>query len=266
MVLYYAAAESSLKDLCQVNASNLLISMANGEKKIPLVKEYFDKYSLIIDSGAFSYYRKGGISLDAWIKKASVLQQYGTELIALDVIGNPKETFENFKIINSQIENTIPTFHVGSDISYFKKYLDITDRIAIGGMVPYKSEISLLKNHLAKIFVNLDPLNLPRLHAFGYFSQEILESFPFFTADASTWQNYSRFGEFHNFINMKYTRMKSLRVGKINLRVTSPSDLATYIHDDPIDKLRKIKIALDDFEYYLTKLWEKRGVKWQQTK
>ena len=236
--------------------------MANGEKKIPKVPEYFEKYALIIDSGAFSYHKKGGIELDKWIEKAAGLQPYGTELIALDVIGDPKKTFENFQIINQQIKNTVPTFHVGSDINYLKKYLEYTDRIAIGGMVPYKSEIQLLKRHLSKVFEIFTPEAPPRLHAFGYFSQEILESFPFYSADASTWQNYSRFGEFHNFMNMKYTRMKSLRVGKIKLRETSPSDLATYIKDDPLDKLRKIKIALDEFEYYLTKLWTKRGIKW----
>lgn len=263
MILYYAAAESGLPELSNVGASNLLISLANGLKKIPKVPEFYNDYKLIIDSGAFTYARKGGISVDKWIGIVNEIKQYGTEVICLDVIGDAKQTFENFQIISKEIDNVIPTFHVGSDIDYLYKYLDVTDRIAIGGMVPYKSEIATLQSHLNKIFVNFnDPHNLPKFHAFGYFSQAILERYPFYSADASTWQNYSRFGEFHKFIDLKYTRMKSLRVDTIDLRRTEIDDIRTYILDNPLDKLQKIKIALDKFEHYLTKLWEKRGVKW----
>ena len=265
MILFYAAAESALKELSAIDASNLLISMANGEKKIPKVPEFFDDYKLIIDSGAFTYANKGGITIEKWLSKAVALQQYGSELISLDVIGNAEKTFDNFNIISAEIENTIPTFHVGSDLKYLFKYLDKTDRIAIGGMVPYKSEIETLKKHLNKIFKNFTPETLPKFHAFGYFSQTILETYPFYSADASTWQNYSRFGEFHRFMNLKYTRMKSLRVGKLDLRKTSLDDLHTYIKDDPLDKLMKIKKALDEFEAYLTNLWKKRGINWNDT-
>lgn len=263
MILYYAAAESGLPELSNVGANNLLISMANGLKKIPKVPEFYNEYKLIIDSGAFTYARKGGISICDWIKTANEIKKYGTEIISLDVIGDAKKTFENYEIISNEIDNVIPTFHVGSDIEYLYKYLEKTNRIAIGGMVPYKSEISTLQSHLNKIFVNFnDPKNLPKFHAFGYFSQAILERYPFYSADASTWQNYSRFGEFHKFINLKYTRMKSLRVDTIDLRRTDIDDIRTYIQDNPIDKLKKIKIALDKFENYLTNLWKKRGVTW----
>jgi len=263
MILYYAAAESALKELSEIGANNLLISMANGEKKIPKVPEFFANANLIIDSGAFTYTKKKGITVDAWIKKATELLPFGREIISLDVIGDPRATFENYEIIKSAIPSVIPTFHVGSDLSFLHKYLDNVDRIAIGGMVPYKSEIGTLKRHLNKIFRGFRPGAIPHFHAFGYFSQTILETYPWFSADASTWQNYSRFGEFHKFIDLKYTRMKSLRVGEISLRETEIGDLVTYMKDDPLEKLGKIKIALDDFEHYLTKLWEKRGVTWQ---
>jgi len=59
--------------------------------------------------------------------------------------------------------------------------------------------------------------------------------------------------------------MKSLRVGNIDLRNTSIDDMHTYIKDDPMEKLLKIKKALDEFEAYLTKLWHKRGIDWNDT-
>lgn len=264
MKLFFAAAESALPQLSAIKADKILISMANGENKIPLVPQHFKSgYELIIDSGAFSYHKKGGISLYSWIRKAKFLQKYGTELIALDVIGDPDKTFDNYIHISQSIPDTIPTFHVGSDIEYLNRYISITDRIAIGGMVPFKSEKEKLRGFLNQIFSKFDATNIPKFHAFGYFSQEILENYPWYSADASTWQNYSRFGEFHKFEDLKYQRCKSLKVGAIDLRETHISDLTVYMQDNPLLKLARIKQALDDFEYYLTTLWTKRGITWQ---
>ena len=178
-----------------------------------------------MDSGAFTYAKKGGISLRDWIKQCKSLEKYATEIISLDVIGDAKKTFENFITINEEIPNVIPTFHVGSDIEYLYKYLEYTDRVAIGGMVPYKSEITTLKSFLSQIFKLFDLNNLPKFHAFGYFSQAILEQYPFYSADATTWQNYSRFGEHHRFINGQYTRIKSLNVDTNNFEQSNIEDI-----------------------------------------
>jgi hypothetical protein len=264
MKLFFAAAESALPELAAIEAKRILISMANGEKKIPKVPEHFKSgYELIIDSGAFTYQKKKGITLSDWIIKASGLNKYGSELIALDVIGDPASSYENYMAIKRDLPAVLPTFHVGSDITYLDKYLQHTQRIAIGGMVPYKSEIEKLRDFLNEVFSRFDLKTLPKFHAFGYFSQPILENYPWYSADASTWQNYSRFGEFHKFEDLKYSRCKSLRVGNINLRETHIRDLAVYIAEDPLLKLKRIREALNDFEIYLTHLWEKRGIIWQ---
>ncbi len=266
MKLYAAAAESALKELSAHNMTNILISMANGEKKIPQVPTFFgDNYDLIIDSGAFSYYKKGGIKLDTWIAKAKKLQMPNSQLIGLDVIGNPAETLENYNEIIKTIPDAIPTFHVGSDISYLKKYLNNTDRIAIGGMVPYKSEIEKLKRFLTEIFKLFGKEALPRFHAFGYFSPEILENFPFWSADASTWQNYSRFGEFHVFKKMQYLRMKSINVETFSPYGKTLDELNIYLLNTPEAKLESIKNALHGYEKFLTYLWNKREIKFNHS-
>lgn len=261
MDLYYAAAESSLKPLSEVGAEKLLITMAHGMKKIPLVHKFFDNHKLIIDSGAFTYHKKGGIKVESWIREASRVRKYGSEIIGLDVIGDAKASWENYQEI-IKVHECIPTFHVGSDIKYLKNYLETTDRIAIGGMVGLKSEIGTLKNYLNEIFKIFSIDDLPKFHAFGYFSQQVLESYPFFSADASTWQNYARFGEFHKFQNFEYKRIKSLRVEKVKLRKATIEDLTILRLDNPESKLQAIKLALDNYEQHLTLLWKKRGVTW----
>ena len=260
MRLYFAAAESALKELASVKCSNILISMANGEKKIPTVGNYFSEYNLIIDSGAFTYYKKGGIELDKWIEKAEKIIVPNSELIGLDVIGNAKESFNNYQIIKERFPFAIPTFHVGSDIKYLFEYLKHTNRIAIGGMVPYKSEIETLKKYLNEIFKNFSFNNMPKFHAFGYFSPNILENYPFYSADASTWQNYSRFGEFHRFNKTEYKRMKSLNVEPLNPIGLSIDDIYIYSLNSPELKLQAISEAVKKYEFYLTYLWKTRGM------
>lgn len=263
MNLYYAAAESALKELGQVQCKHILISMANGMKKIPLAKDHLpNDFKLIIDSGAFSYHKKGGITVEKWIAEAKKVSEYGTELISLDVIGNPKATLENYLEIKNELD-VVPTFHVGSDISFLKKYLSFGhERICLGGMVPYKSQIDKLMSLLDEIFRYFSPEELPKFHAFGYFSPRILERYPFYSADASTWQNYSRFGEFHIFNEYEYLRKKSIRVENVKVRKQTIEDIFVYVEDDPILKLKKINKAINDYTYFLTSLWEKRGIKW----
>lgn len=262
MRLYYAAAESSLKELANCEAENLLISMANGKRQIPKVPEFFKKYSLIIDSGAFTYQKKGGIILKDWIAQAKSLRIPNSELVGLDVIGNAEKTFENHQVILQEIPDAIPTFHVGSDLSYLFKYVDTTDRICIGGMVSYKSEIKTLKSMLIKIFSAFSGRTLPKFHAFGYFSPDILESYPWYSADASTWQNYARFGEFHKFHKMKYLRMKSVNVADAEFNGLSIDDLHTYMINTPELKLTQINKAMIRYENFLTELWQERGTVW----
>lgn len=261
MRLYYAAAESALKELSEIEVDAILISMANGEKKIPKVQDYFKKCHLLVDSGAFTFQKKKGITVEQWIKKALNLEQYASEIISLDVIGDAQKSYDNYIEIKKSLD-VIPTFHVGSDIEYLKKYLEHTNRIAIGGMVGLKSEITKLKNYLNEIFKLFNPKDLPKFHAFGYFSQQILEHYPFFSADATTWQNYSRFGEFHKFENFEYKRVKSLKVAKVDINEYNIKDLTTLKLNEPLEKLARIKEAVDNYEEHLTMLWQKRGVIW----
>ncbi len=263
MTLYYAAAESALPELSTLNVENILISLANGERQIHKVKDHFEYVNLIIDSGAFTFMNTGGISVKEWIRIVKTFEYIkNKEIIGLDVIGNAKESHRNYIVIRKEIPSIMPTFHVDSEIKYLKKYLEYTDRIAIGGMVPYKSRIGQLKVELNKIFSLFNENNLPKFHAFGYFSQEILENYPFYSCDASTWQNYGRFGEFHKFEKGLYLRMKSPRVEKVSLKGLTKNDIITYSSSDPFEKLKRINEALVDYEIFLTKLWKKRGIKW----
>ena len=149
MILFYAAAESALEELSKEGAKNILITMSNGLKKIPKVPLlYKDGYNLLTDSGAFTYQRKGGITVEKWIQDAIKIESISTELISLDVIGDPVKSYENYIEIKKTLPNVIPTLHFGEDVKWLKKYLEFTPRVCIGGMVPFKAKPDLFKKHL----------------------------------------------------------------------------------------------------------------------
>lgn len=239
--------------------------MAGGERNFARARQIIPGCDLIIDSGAFTYFKKGGISLDKWISTAKRVKEAGGELIALDVIGDPSRTLTNYTAINAEIKGTVPTFHVGSDLRYLDTYLAMTDRIAIGGMVPYKTEIPALCSLLDKIFSYIGKTcsTTPRLHAFGMFNQVVLERYPFYSADATTWQNASRFGEIQRMEGGKFTRHKSLRVGGSSaLAGCNAKDIGTYIKGCSKERLQKCIATFLQFENHITALWAKRGITW----
>lgn len=263
MKLYFAAAESALKELNHAGVNHMLISMANGKRQIPKVPAMFKDYSLIIDSGAFTYAKKKGITLEQWIKEASNITSnlINYELISLDVIGNAPKTKENWDALKDIFPGIVPTFHVGSDLLFLKQYANSTSRICIGGMVPYKSEMQTLRKELNKIFSLFSKDSMPRFHAFGYFSQEILDNYPWYSADASTWQNYSRFGEFHTFDKFIYKRNKSINVEQVNYNTLNIDELHAYLMNTPDVKLKLIVQAMTSYQKYLTNLWQTRNLK-----
>lgn len=260
MKLYFAGGEYQTQQLHDSGVKQLLITMAYGEKKIPGIPKVFgENYDLIIDSGAFSYAKKGGIKLEDWIAKAGALMKAvpKAKLIGLDVIGDPKTTMSNYLKISEHFP-CIPTWHVGSPLEYLDEYIDREDLVAIGGMVPYKMEPEKLCRHLDKVFSRFSHTEMPKFHAFGYFSQEILDSYPFYSADASTWVNYSKFGEHHRFRKMQYTRMRPVTIAEIDPRGLSLDDLYIYCTGHKPYRFTAVIEAVLDYEKYLTHLWQSR--------
>jgi hypothetical protein len=261
--LYFAGAESDLENLNKCNVKNLLISVANGKNKIKKVNEIFKDYKLIMDSGAFSFYRKNKeMTSESWLLFIDEIKNYCTEIISLDVIGNAEKTLSNYIEISKSLK-VIPTFHVGSDIKYFKKYLELTDRICIGGMVTLGSNTSILLKYLDEIFSCLDyTKQLPKLHAFGIFNQKILEKYPFYSSDSSTWNAYVKFGEIEYFdeIKGKY-RLKNFKK-LLGLEGFSIQEVIGNRQETKLEQLNFTIQSILKMEKYITDLWDERGITW----
>jgi hypothetical protein len=64
--------------------------MASGERHFPKARTEIPACDLLIDSGAFTFQTKGDMPLSDWIAMAHRVKPFGNEIIALDVIGDPR--------------------------------------------------------------------------------------------------------------------------------------------------------------------------------
>lgn len=206
-----------------------LFSYYNDRSKI---KERFTLNTpgkLFIDSGAFTAWTRGvEIDVDEYIKFLNENNEYihlagQVDKIAgkIDKPATPQEqelasvlTWENYLYMRSKLkrpEMVLYTFHIGEDFKFLKQALDWRDEnnqpfpyMALGGTVgkPVKQKQEWFQKcwDLIKNSSNPDV----HVHAFGMTSVKLLESFPFTSADSTSWIMtganggiFSRFGTVH---------------------------------------------------------------------
>lgn len=194
--------------------SNALFSYYFQQKQnvVDKLKDYIKPGKLFIDSGAFSAFTKGvKIDVDSYIdwinERTDDITVYGQ----LDIIPatlssevgltvyeeSARKTWENYLYMHLKMkepEKLLYTFHVGEPIKYLKQALEWTDEngnhisyIALGGMVgkPRAIRRAFLENCFNAIKKSSNPD--VKVHAFGMTDFEILEEFPIYSADSTSW-------------------------------------------------------------------------------
>ncbi len=157
-----------------------------------------EKVDLFLDSGAFSAWTQGTeININEYIafvqKHQDIIEVYAN----LDVIGDPKATWKNQKIMEAAGLTPLPTFHYGEDIKWLERYLRSGyDYIALGGMVPIST--SALKYWLDGLFYNYlcTPSGVPKVkvHGFGLTALSLILRYPWYSIDSTTWVIVARIG------------------------------------------------------------------------
>lgn len=178
-------------------------------KGLPILKSFwYRKEALIdmqytdnffLDSGAYSAFTQNDeIAVEEY---AAFLHEYKdkiTTAASLDAIGDAKKSYVIYKLLTGTMEcDVIPVFHCREDISWLVKYLDMdVPYIALGGMVPETTK--WLYGWLDNLWENYltDSKGKPRLkvHGFGLTVASLMERYPWYSADSTTWLVGSRFG------------------------------------------------------------------------
>lgn len=152
------------------------------------------------DSGAYSALTCGTtVDEDEYIRWVERWASHFTVAAGPDVIGDPVATRDATLRMRERVTSipVLPTFHVGEDWRYLDFWAERTDYLALGGMVPFVRRPKLLTRWCAEAFRRIPPTT--RVHGFGLTTMSMLQRFPWYSADSSTWANALRFASLRLF-------------------------------------------------------------------
>ena len=164
-------------------------------------REARDQYPMrdwVLDSGAFTAWTKGKqVDLSEYIDTALELRAEDpllTEVFALDVIGDHEGSLRNCEEMHRQGVNAIPCFHVDEPEEALIEMAAKYDKIALGGMVGFKSKRAFAEQCFARVFPK-------KIHGFGVGNSKDILALPWHSVDASNWElgppkfaRWTRFG------------------------------------------------------------------------
>ena len=158
---------------------------------------------IFLDSGAFSAYTLG-VKLDirdyvSYIKRnADILRNEDGVVMAsvLDGIGDPLQTWRNQLEMEELGFRPLPCFHAGEDERYLEHYVRNYEYITLGGMVGTSTkQLTIWLDRMWNRYL-VDGSGNPKIkvHGFGITAIPIMERYPWFSVDSSSWIQTAAFG------------------------------------------------------------------------
>lgn len=208
--LYLADAEKTTFN-SNLNFNSLFTFLLKNQVDYYLQGNYF-KGKLFIDSGAFTAWTKGiYIDVDAYIKwindRSDSIDLYGQVdtipgtlnegLGYKDFENSAIKTWNNYLYMRPRMKNPeglLYTFHAGEPIKYLQQALDYTDEhgnhipyIALGGVVGNTKQARY--DFFENCFYTIKHSSNPdvKVHAFGMTDFDLLNTFPIYSADSTSW-------------------------------------------------------------------------------
>lgn len=230
------------------------LEIKNGSHEI--LTRNLSPANYFLDSGAFTAFTQGKIiDLDHYIetiKNIPDIKNYA----ALDVIGDYKATAKNLSYMESKGLSPIPAFHFGSPKKELLTLLDNYEYIALGGLVPHAASREKLQAWLDYCFSIITKRQLRKVHLFGMNSLWTWKRYPIYSADATSWVTGSKFRRIVEF-DEKNFQMITHSKGKESSR--SPQVFEGFWEELNLYNIMEYQKAADT----TTRLWEKRGVVWE---
>lgn len=136
---------------------------------------------LMLDSGAYSAWNANKmIDLEALTEESK--RSEWNEAISLDVIGDPEKTWRNTVWQLEQGAPVYPVFHIGEPWEYLERYCEQFPKVGLScrfGETPTEST-----KWIEQCFARQWP---HRFHSFGWVKEKMLMTYPFDSADTSSW-------------------------------------------------------------------------------
>ena len=210
--LYLAGGKVKTQDdIIIKRGCDVLFSQINDRKAIKKFLELMSNNKLFIDSGAYSAWSKNKpIDVDDYIKFINENTDKFTLFASVDDIPgelrrkptlweqreSPAKSWHNYLYMREQVKDKdklLPVFHIGEDFRHLQNMLDATFNgehipyIGLGGTVGLVCTVKEdWYKQCFKIIQQSSNANV-KVHAFGMTNLEILENYPFESADSTTW-------------------------------------------------------------------------------
>lgn len=169
---------------------------------------------IFLDSGAFSAYTQGAkIDIGKYCDYCHKHQDFILFPSVLDVIDfkdknasvkgtywNQMEMERRFKLAGTKFDATgygpLPVAHYGEPDEVVQFYADNYPYMALGGLVPISTpQMILWLDHIfERILCNPDGTPRVRVHGFGITSLPVMQRYPWFSVDSSTWVQWASNG------------------------------------------------------------------------
>lgn len=220
--LYFAGAKNKVADayLLKKGANRLCSQLIDRRNIIDWVNIKQDSSKLFIDSGAYTAYTQGiKIDVDNYIEYLNSITDKCTIFAQVDTIPGqmnkpktreeiltaPRLSWENYLYMREKLlepKKLIPIFHQGEDYVWLWNMLEWTDNE--GNHIPYIGispavDVPGLEDFLNTSFDIIEKSSNPNVktHAFGMTRLKILETYPYTSADSTSWKLCAAMGRIY---------------------------------------------------------------------
>lgn len=270
----YFAGDCSCDEFIIQHKANRLQSQLNEKRNILKLIDKGFAGKLFIDSGAFSAHTKGKVvDVDKYIDFLNEIDDKVEIFAQLDTIpgefGKPKTeqqlkeaprlSWDNYLYMKDRVKSKhklLPIYHQGEDIKWLKNMLEYTDNgehIPYIGISPANDQPTSKKEIFIKqCFKVISESSHPNVktHAFGMTSLNLLEKYPFYSADSTTWHRQAMYGILFTPYESVYfsTRSKSLSRIKNHYK-----KLSAEHRQQIVNWLKQWGLTIDEVEHDDTK-------------
>lgn len=207
MTVYLAGAADCVRDLPDRPMLESFWYRNNAEKAMVGTNNFF------LDSGAFTAFTQGEtIDIKELARFIAARRERITVASSLDAIGDAEQSYRNYRVLRDELGvDVIPVFHCREDIKWLLKYLrEGVPYLALGGMVP--ETIDYKQRWLDDLFSRYltDSAHRPivKVHGFGLTVGWLIERYPWFSVDSTTWRNGMKFGVL--IVNFEGSRLRHI--------------------------------------------------------
>lgn len=194
-----------------------------------------DGVKVFLDSGAFSAFTQGiKVDVARYCEYIHRCQDIILMPSVLDAIGDPEGTWKNQLEMEKRGVRPLPCFHYGEPEALLQHYIERYEYITLGGMVPISTpQLKLWLDRIFKEYI-CDAEGKPKVkvHGFGLTSLPLMERYPWYSVDSSTWVQWAANG-----------MILLPGVGQVNISSNSSSRKIAGQHFDTMTPIEKEELA-----------------------